>query len=34
MFASPDETDGKVGVIRSGHGMTEFAQRKRHKFVE
>jgi hypothetical protein len=32
MFASPDAVDGKVGVVNSGKGLTEFAQRKKHKF--
>jgi survival-of-motor-neuron-related-splicing factor 30 len=32
MFASPDAVDGKVGVVGSGQGMTEFGERKRHKF--
>jgi hypothetical protein len=32
MFASPDETEGKVGVTNSGKGLTDFASRKKHKF--
>lgn len=32
MFASPEEVEGKVGVTRSGLGMTEFERRKRHNF--
>eukprot|EP00455_Lapot_gusevi_P025562 TRINITY_DN2694_c0_g3_i1.p1 TRINITY_DN2694_c0_g3~~TRINITY_DN2694_c0_g3_i1.p1 ORF type:complete len:314 (-),score=55.91 TRINITY_DN2694_c0_g3_i1:28-969(-) len=27
MFASPDSIEGKVGVVGSGHGMTDFQQR-------
>jgi hypothetical protein len=32
MFASTDAVDGKVGVVNSGKGLTDFAQRKKHKF--
>mmetsp|Transcript_39360 Transcript_39360/g.40096 ORF Transcript_39360/g.40096 Transcript_39360/m.40096 type:complete len:320 (-) Transcript_39360:44-1003(-) len=32
MFASPDIIEGKVGVTRSGLGMTDFERRKRHNF--
>ncbi len=31
IFASPEEVDGKVGVVNSGKRLTEFAQRKKHK---
>jgi survival of motor neuron-related-splicing factor 30 len=31
MFASPEEVDGKVGVTRSGLGMTHTEDRKRYK---
>ena len=31
MFKSPDTVDGKVGVVGSGGGMTEFEQWKKHK---
>ena len=31
MFASPDAVDGKVGVINSGRGTTEFEDRKKYK---
>lgn len=31
MFASPEEVDGKVGVTRSGQGMTHTEDRKRYK---
>ena len=32
MFASPETVEGKVGVTNSGKALTEFEQRKRHKF--
>ena len=32
MFASSDAVDGKIGVTNSGKGMSDFAQRKKHKF--
>ena len=32
MFASSDAVDGKIGVTNSGKGMSEFTQRKKHKF--
>jgi survival of motor neuron-related-splicing factor 30 len=32
IFASSDATGAKVGVVNSGKGLTEFAQRKKHKF--
>jgi survival of motor neuron-related-splicing factor 30 len=32
IFASSDANGAKVGVVNSGKGLTEFAQRKRHKF--
>lgn len=31
MFASPEEVEGKVGVTRSGKGMTHVEDRKRYK---
>jgi len=35
IFASPDSVDGKVGVTRSGQGMTNFPEsRPRHVFME
>lgn len=33
IFATPDTLDGKVGVVGSGKGITEFEQRKKHKFA-
>eukprot|EP01041_Mallomonas_annulata_P001619 gene1619-3128_t len=33
MFASPEQVEGKVGVTRSGLGMTDFERRKRHNFA-
>ena len=32
MFASSDAVDAKIGVTNSGKGMSEFTQRKKHKF--
>lgn len=32
MFSSPDTVDGRVGVVNSGHHMTDYGDRKRHKF--
>jgi survival of motor neuron-related-splicing factor 30 len=32
LFTSPDDVQGKVGVVNSGKGMTDFGQRKKHKF--
>ena len=32
MFSSPADVEGKVGVVNSGRGMTDFSQRKKHKF--
>jgi survival-of-motor-neuron-related-splicing factor 30 len=32
MFATSDSVEAKVGVIGSGKGTTDFAQRKKHKF--
>lgn len=32
IFTSPDAVDGKIGVINSGRGLTDFVQRKKHKF--
>ena len=34
MFSSPVVVDGKVGVINSGLGLTDYEKRKRHKFTE
>ena len=31
--ATPDTLDGRVGVVGSGAGMTEFTDRKKHKFA-
>jgi survival-of-motor-neuron-related-splicing factor 30 len=31
MFASPEEVEGRVGVTRSGQGMTQVEERKRYK---
>ena len=31
MFASPDTVEGKVGVVGSGKGMTDFEMRKKYK---
>jgi len=31
IFASPNDVDGKVGVVGSGKGMTDFEQRKKYK---
>jgi hypothetical protein len=31
-FSSSEQVAGKVGVVNSGKGMTEFEARKRHKF--
>ena len=33
IFATPDTLDGRVGVVGSGAGMTEFTDRKKHKFA-
>lgn len=33
MFASPEGVQGRVGVTGSGQGMTDYGQRKKHKFV-
>mmetsp|Transcript_31990 Transcript_31990/g.90805 ORF Transcript_31990/g.90805 Transcript_31990/m.90805 type:complete len:325 (-) Transcript_31990:73-1047(-) len=33
MFKSPEGVDGKVGVVGSGRGMTDFHNRGRHEFV-
>lgn len=30
IFKSPDDVKGKVGVVGSGHGMTEFQKREKH----
>ncbi|KAG0151102.1 hypothetical protein CROQUDRAFT_37291 [Cronartium quercuum f. sp. fusiforme G11] len=32
MFASPDNPFGKVGVVGSGKGMTQYGTKQRHKF--
>ncbi|PLW11247.1 hypothetical protein PCANC_20312 [Puccinia coronata f. sp. avenae] len=32
MFASPDNPFGKVGVVGSGKGMTQYGSKQRHKF--
>lgn len=32
IFAVPDDPNGKVGVIGSGRGITDFHQRGRHDF--
>ena len=32
IFATSDGLDGRVGVVNSGKGLTEFEQRKKHKF--
>jgi len=32
MFSSPDVVEGRVGVTNSGHGLTDYEKRKRHKF--
>ncbi|KAH8551593.1 hypothetical protein BGW37DRAFT_513338 [Umbelopsis sp. PMI_123] len=32
MFKTPDNPEGKVGVIGSGRGMTEFQQRGKHQY--
>lgn len=32
IFASSDTVDGKVGVVNSGKGLTDFAQRKKNRF--
>jgi len=32
IFASSDAVDAKIGVVNSGKGLTDFAQRKKHKF--
>jgi len=32
IFSSPDTIDGKVGVIGSGKGVTDYHQRKKHEF--
>jgi hypothetical protein len=32
IFSSSATADGKVGVVGSGKGMTDFGDRKRHKF--
>ena len=32
LFSTPEDATGKVGVVNSGKGMTEFETRKRHKF--
>jgi hypothetical protein len=31
IFATPDTLDGKVGVVGSGAGMTDFGARKKHR---
>jgi hypothetical protein len=31
-FSSTEEVAGKVGVVNSGRGMTDFQARKKHKF--
>ena len=33
IFKTPDTLDGKVGVIGSGKGVTEFQDRKRARFA-
>ncbi|KAG0220795.1 hypothetical protein B0O80DRAFT_425128 [Mortierella sp. GBAus27b] len=33
IFASPDSLDGKVGVVGSGKGMTQFQQRGKHVYA-
>ncbi|CAH7668612.1 hypothetical protein BY996DRAFT_4582096 [Phakopsora pachyrhizi] len=33
MFASPDNPLGKVGVVGSGKGMTQYGSKQRHKFT-
>lgn len=32
IFAVPDDPNGKVGVVGSGRGITDFHQRGRHDF--
>ncbi|KAI9146413.1 hypothetical protein BKA69DRAFT_1044560 [Paraphysoderma sedebokerense] len=32
MFATPDNPEGKVGVVGSGKGMTQFGNRGKHQF--
>lgn len=32
MFKGPESTKGKVGVVNSGKGMTDFGKRLRHNF--
>ena len=32
IFTSSEEVNGKIGVVNSGKGLTEFIQRKKHKF--
>ena len=31
MFAAPTSVDGRVGVVGSGGGMTEFTERKKYQ---
>lgn len=31
MFKSPESLQGKVGVVGSGKGMTEFTKKSRHE---
>jgi survival of motor neuron-related-splicing factor 30 len=33
MFASPDGVEGRVGFTGSGQGMTDYSERKKHKFT-
>ncbi|KAL7418210.1 hypothetical protein BDY24DRAFT_374469 [Mrakia frigida] len=33
MFRSPDTVNGKVGVVNSGKGMTDYTTREKHKFT-
>jgi survival of motor neuron-related-splicing factor 30 len=32
IFATTEDVQGKVGVVNSGKGLTEFSQRKKHQF--
>ncbi|CDZ96400.1 Splicing factor SPF30 [Phaffia rhodozyma] len=33
IFKTPDAVNGKVGVVGSGRGMTEYSSREKHKFA-
>lgn len=33
MFASPEGVEGRVGFTGSGQGMTDYSERKKHKFT-